>query len=336
VKRSSDVVLAALLAVAMGTASMMGCGGGGSDAPDGGAEDGGAHDAGAPDGGAPEGGPGDAGHTDDGATDADAGRVDGGPSCLSDGRLAGERYPAGDGCNFCECQADGSVECTARTCTIAGPSCEHEGVIHGYGERFAAGDGCNECVCAASGLACTRRECAGATEQGAILLESLDEECGVEGFTTRSVLDGLPRSVLEAPFLYDRVRELYPESRADTTATLRLVYDGGFSACRIPSPGQEAIDLQIVVEWVTADGAFDEGFPAYLRRNAGGFVDAWYVAASAPPGTLNGSYAPDCLDPRGFSFDVQVDADGSASASVYKTCETDIALRVGSLTLPPL
>ena len=128
-------------------------------------------------------------------------------------------------------------------------------------------------MCAASGLACTRRSCPGALEEGAILAVSLSEQCGDDPtFTAQSVLDDLPFDDLTMPFLYDRARALYPETLPDTTIRLRIVYDGGFAACRIPMPGQEAWDIEVVLEFITADGAFDEGFHAYLRRNHSGFV----------------------------------------------------------------
>jgi hypothetical protein len=34
--------------------------------------------------------------------------------------LPGERFPAGDGCNSCECQPDGSVACTEIGCPDGG------------------------------------------------------------------------------------------------------------------------------------------------------------------------------------------------------------------------
>ena len=95
-------------------------------------------------------------------------------------------------------------------------------------------------------------------------------------------------------------RLLRAETLADTTVRVRVVYDGGFAVCRIPNPGQEAFDIEVVVEWITEDGSFDEGFHTYLRRNAGGFTDAWYLMMSAPPNGLDGSFDPACLDANGF------------------------------------
>ena len=36
-----------------------------------------------------------------------------------------------------------------------------------------------------------------------------------------------------------------------------VVFDEGFVVCRIPSPTQPAIDMEVVTEWITEDGAFD-------------------------------------------------------------------------------
>lgn len=266
---------------------------------------------------------------------ATGGAGGGNPSCLDQGHTAGERYAVGDDCNFCDCHADGTTTCTQRTCKGSMPGCDYGGQQHAYAERFPATDGCNECVCAASGLACTRRDCA-SSDEGAILVESLDTPCGPDTmFTARAVLDDLPVSDLEAPFLYNKSGPLYPETLPDTKVRFRVVYDGGFAVCRIPSPGQEAFDIEVMVEWITADGAFDEGFHTYLRRNAGGFVDAWFIAAGAPKGGLDGTFNPACLDPNGFSFGATINADGTAEGDIGKTCETDILLTVGTWSYAP-
>lgn len=256
----------------------------------------------------------------------DAG-VDAGSSCLDD-HEAGDRYPAGDGCNFCDCNADGSSACTERECTSMGPGCTYDGTDYEYGERFDATDGVNECVCAASGLACTRRD-AGLPEEGAILLEDANEQCGDDAdFTPVAVLEGIPTDDFTSPFPYMRDRELYPETLPDTNVRVRIVYTDGFLVCRIPSPTQPALDIEVFVELITEDGAFDETFHTYLRRNNFGFVDAWLTVGSAPVGGLDGTYDPACLDPRGFSFSAQVNADGTTEGAVSKTCEVDILLDV--------
>jgi hypothetical protein len=203
-------------------------------------------------------------------------------------------------------------------------------VEHGYAERFAAMDGCNECVCAASGLACTRR-CPGLDEEGAILLESLDEPCGDDpSFTGQEVLNGLPFMEVTEDFIYASDRALYPESLPDTTVTVRIMYEGGFVVCRIPSPTQPAIDMEVVVEWMTEDGAFDEGLHTYLRRANFGFLDMWTTVASVPSEGLNGSYDAACMDHRGFGFSARFYADGTATGRASKICEGDIALEIGA------
>jgi hypothetical protein len=258
------------------------------------------------------------------------------PSCIDEGHAVGERYLVDDDCNFCDCLADGTTNCTARTCTVLNSPCVYDNVTRAYGERFPSIDGCNDCVCAASGLACTRRACPAGLEEGAILLETLTATCGPDArFTPQAVFDEMPYSVVNAPFLYDRARPSYPETLPDSTVDLRVVYDGGFLACRIPAPGQEALDIEVIIEWRTADGAFNEGFRGYLRKNAGGFVDAWYIFASAPLGGLDGTYVNTCFDPRDYSFDGQIDRDGSSFGAVTKVCESDILFTVGSWMIAP-
>lgn len=250
----------------------------------------------------------------------------------------GERYPAGDACNFCECGPDGQETCSVRRCFDSIGGCTYDGVMHAYGERFPSSDQCNECVCAASGLACTVRAACTDVPSSAILLESMDAPCGTNtAFTPRAVLEGLPVTDFTAPFLYQRNRSAnqYPELLPDTTVRVRIVYDGGFLVCRIPSPDQPALDIQIMAELITEDGAFDEGFPAYLRRNDFGFLDAWLVDASAPYGALHGSYLPNCaLDPGGYAFGIQVEPNGHASGGVTRLCETDILLDIATFDRP--
>lgn len=277
----------------------------------------------------------DGGASDDAGPDRDAAPHDGGPSCLEQ-HAALDRYPAGDHCNFCECGDDGVETCTTRTCAPAFTSCELDGRGYAYGETFELGDGCNECVCAASGLACTRRTCDGAREEGAILLENMTSNCGERlAFTPANMLAEMPFDTVDAPFLYERDRVSYPETRADTTVSFRVAYANGFAVCRIEAPGRAALDLEAIIEWRTADGAFDEGLHAYLRKNDFGFVDAWFIATSLPLGSIEGSYTPACLDPRALAFSAQIDRTGAASGSVMKTCETDIGLQVGHFEITP-
>ena len=257
----------------------------------------------------------------------------GGENCLEE-HDAGERYSVGDNCNFCDCNADGSTTCTTRTCPAQMGGCTYDGVDYDYAEYFPSTDACNECVCAASGLACTRRPCT-VVEEGAVLVESLDEPCGPDpAFTANAVLDGLPFDDFTASFDYNSSGPLYPETLPDTEVRIRIVYEGGFAVCRIPSPGQEAFDIEVMVEWITTDGAFDEGFHTYLRRNAGGFLDAWLIAAGAPADGLDGSYNPACLDDNGFGFGANINADQTADGGLFKICETDILLDVGTFVYP--
>lgn len=256
-------------------------------------------------------------------------------SCLEQGWQAGERYSLKDNCNFCDCQADGSSDCTKRTCAAKGPGCSYGNKSYGYAEKFPASDAINECVCAASGLACTRRQ-QGLPEEGAILLETLTASCGADlTFTGGHVLAQLPIKDVNADFPYDKT-SLFPESLSDTKMRMRIVYDGGFVVCRVPSPTQPAIDIEVVVEWISEDGAFDEGLHTYLRRNNFGFVDAWTTNASAVTHhALDGTYNPNCANAKGMAFSAQVNADGSAEGMIMKICEFDSAVPVGTFFHAP-
>lgn len=248
----------------------------------------------------------------------------------------GERAPSGDGCNWCECLAGGVSECTHRTCPAAG-GCTYAGAMHAYGARFPSSNGCNECVCAASGLACTRRACPNGmvVEEGAILLGGLMEPCGgLPGLTGASVLSYVRPEGYHAPFLYQRSAMYFPEILPDTRSHVRVAYSGGFVVCRIPALGQEAIDMEVEVEYLTDDGAYNEGFHTYLRRTNSKFVDnANTVASVASWSELNGSFDPRCRDPLGVGFLAEFYADGSATGSIDKTCEVDIGTQVGNWTV---
>lgn len=67
------------------------------------------------------------------------------PKCATANQVysAGATFAAGDGCNTCTCNADGSITCTEEVCV----ACEHEGQGYALGESWAAGDGCNLCMC---------------------------------------------------------------------------------------------------------------------------------------------------------------------------------------------
>ncbi|MEZ4300067.1 MAG: hypothetical protein R3B70_34285 [Polyangiaceae bacterium] len=82
-----------------------------------------------------------------------------GGDCTYDGKdyEAGESFPAGDGCNSCTCEDNGSVACTEIGCEI---KCEWQGQLYSVGETFPAGDGCNSCTCEENGeAACTLTAC---------------------------------------------------------------------------------------------------------------------------------------------------------------------------------
>ena len=152
-------------------------------------------------------------------------------------------------------------------------------------------------------------------------------------FTGQTVLDYVDAAQYDATFVYERQRVLYPEGRPDTTVSLRVAHLDGFVVCRIPKPDQEAIDIEVFVEWVTADGAFDEGFHTYLRRQNKGFVDAAHTIAAAAHDGLHGAYRPECVDAGDLTFEAEFSAEGAVQGSVHKTCETDISLPVGEFSL---
>jgi hypothetical protein len=245
----------------------------------------------------------------------------------------GDRRPAGDGCNWCECRADGSTVCTKRTCSPSA-GCMYAGAAHKYGERFPSSNGCNECVCAASGLACTRLPCSDGQvhEEGAILLGGLTEPCGnLPWLTGAHVLSYVRPEGYHAPFGYQRSAMYFPEILPDTRSHVRVAYDSGFVVCRIPAPGQEAIDMEVEVEVLTDDGAFDEGLHAYLRRTNSKFVDNAHTVASVESWSeLSGAYDPRCRDALGITFEAELHSDGSARGGISKVCEVDIVTEVGS------
>lgn len=278
---------------------------------------------------------GDNGATDGVTVDAAVAAPDAaGTSCVEAGEPVDEWVPAGDDCNFCLCEPSGRRTCTTRTCALNRGGCDYDGVEHAFAERFPSTDGCNECTCAMSGLACTRRTCDGALEEGAILMESLDEVCGDDpAFTPATVLADLPVDDIPADFLYQRDRppEQYPEELPDTKSVFRVRYDGGFAVCRIPNPGFESIDFEVVSEFTTADGSFNEGFHTAMTKDRTGFVDAWYINSVVPFGELQGSYDYLCtLDPGAARFTAQIDRSGVAFGSAIKVCETDLSLAVGN------
>lgn len=315
-----------------------------TDAADGTAS--GSTDGGRTDGGpTTDGGTTDGGTTDGGLTDADttgAGSDD--ASTTTDGTgttgavdcSVGERVYQGDGCNFCDCTDEGLANCTTRTCVPISDGCMYNGMQYAYAETFDSTDRCNACVCAASGLACTRRpECVDGLEEGAILLETLDATCGdIDGFTGQSVLDLLEPTLREGPLDYANAGPLYPETLADTTMSVRITYVGGYVVCRVPALGQEALDIEAIVEWQTSDGAFDEGQQTYIRDNAGGFLDAITSVSVLEPNEIHGSYDNDCLGAGAISFAPRYNDDGTATGTVLKTCEVDIGLTLGDWTSP--
>jgi hypothetical protein len=74
----------------------------------------------------------------------------------------GDTFAAGDGCNSCECQEDGTVGCTLIGCVA---SCDYNGTTYFAGDTFPSGDGCNSCSCGEDGtVACTLADCVSTCE----------------------------------------------------------------------------------------------------------------------------------------------------------------------------
>lgn len=91
----------------------------------------------------------------------------GGDTCSYGGETyeEGENFPAGDGCNSCQCMEDGSIGCTEMGC---GPDvCDFEGETHSVGDTWLSSDGCNTCECMSDGnVGCTLMACPVCTYQG--------------------------------------------------------------------------------------------------------------------------------------------------------------------------
>ncbi|XP_078330799.1 uncharacterized protein LOC111116488 [Crassostrea virginica] len=67
----------------------------------------------------------------------------------------GQNVPAGDDCNTCTCNTDGSVRCTEKICF-----CDYQGRKIRVGQNVDAGDNCNTCTCQSNGqVTCTQKQC---------------------------------------------------------------------------------------------------------------------------------------------------------------------------------
>ena len=83
----------------------------------------------------------------------------------------GEQFPDSDGCNTCQCDADGSVSCTQMGCA---EGCVVGGVLYDVGETFVAENGCDTCRCSAP----DQFEC---TTLGCVDCDGPPPECGPGG-----------------------------------------------------------------------------------------------------------------------------------------------------------
>lgn len=74
----------------------------------------------------------------------------------------GDTFKSTDGCNDCECTADG-ILCTLRACAPApgGGTCLYNGRTYQASEGFRSSDNCNSCSCQSDGnVVCTDMACA--------------------------------------------------------------------------------------------------------------------------------------------------------------------------------
>jgi hypothetical protein len=69
----------------------------------------------------------------------------------------GEGFGREDNCNKCMCVADGTIECTAESCTT--PGCGLGRTLLRYGQTVTCSDGCNACTCTPNGFIATERAC---------------------------------------------------------------------------------------------------------------------------------------------------------------------------------
>lgn len=85
-----------------------------------------------------------------------------GKSCFSNCRHNGVVYKAGqsfkpDKCNTCWCMVTGDLSCTDMSCY---PDCKHQGKTYKAGETFLKGDNCNTCTCTVTGdVTCGKESC---------------------------------------------------------------------------------------------------------------------------------------------------------------------------------
>jgi hypothetical protein len=106
--------------------------------------------------------------------------------CTRDGTFyeIGERgVPAPDGCNHCECTANGIDQCTLAFCEFHPPRptrCTAHGVHYDIGQEMPAPDGCNTCLCTVDGPdLCTQRDCKLRSSSAGCKVDGLHYDVGV-------------------------------------------------------------------------------------------------------------------------------------------------------------
>ena len=133
----------------------------------------------------------------------------------------GDSFPAGDGCNSCNCSEDG-VGCTTIGCVQW--DCEWEGNYYAKGESFPAGDGCNECSCGAEGqVACTNEDCADGCVYAGNTYELGDSFPALDGCNTCTCDRDNQTSCTELPCMCNPEAEWYRKYISESLETCAVI-----------------------------------------------------------------------------------------------------------------
>lgn len=132
-----------------------------------------------------------------------------GDTCRYNGKVynSGDVFKAGDGCNSCKCNPEGTngVGCSAKKCdgTSVDPNaCHYNGKTYNTGDVFTAADGCNSCQCnpeGYQGVGCTKKGCPDlGTDDAGVAPSQYDDayggsHCGFEGTVCGSMCVNISR-----------------------------------------------------------------------------------------------------------------------------------------------
>jgi len=130
---------------------------------------------------------------------------------------------------------------------------------------------------------------ASTTEGGAFILGSLSDECdGIGGLTGQAVLDAIQSQ-------YSGTYTPPGKGAAPTALTIDTQYTDGRVSCvpadmadKASSPGWVQVEVQI--DFVTADGLFNESFSTQVEMGNPGGSLTWY--ALVPSTAIKGTYKP--------------------------------------------